>query len=74
MARQVLDEKGNFKEDNFAKLRSEAAPEAAEGDDAPSTSGRGGSENGGGRGGRGRGRGCDNLLRKTVPHTHKLGL
>lgn len=55
---QVLDEKGNFKDENFAKLRSEAAPEPVEGDDAPSTSGRGASENGGGRGGRGRGRGC----------------
>ncbi|EIE19880.1 HUA enhancer 2 [Coccomyxa subellipsoidea C-169] len=50
----VLDEKGNFKDENFSKLRSEVAPETAA-DDAPSTSGRG-AENGG-RGGRGRGRG-----------------
>ena len=55
VAVQVLDEKGNFKEENFSKLRSEVMPPETAADDSPSTSGRG-AENGG-RGGRGRGRG-----------------
>jgi len=58
----VLDEKGNFKRDNFAKLRSEVAPpeEASGVDNAPSTSGRG--QENGARPSRGRGRGYKPLL------------
>lgn len=55
VALQVLDEKGNFKEENFSKLRSEVTPPETMADESPSTSGRG-AENG--SRGRGRGRGC----------------
>lgn len=47
---QVMDEAGNFRADNFEKLRPEAPPA---GDEVAGTSGRGAEANGRG-GGRGR--------------------